>query len=112
MKGRGGAWLRQFALLFGAACVGCATQGKGSAPPLPGQPAAPDSDALAGDDAGTPADEGGTVDDAAAGGTCNDPLHALKAIFVLPAVPCATSTDCSSGDCCYVNGSSSTCVMQ
>jgi|SRR5580704_4103081 hypothetical protein len=105
-------------------CVGCATAGKGNTPPLPGDPALNgDTDALAGEDAATPPgdDGGGTSDDGgggmdeggqASGGTCNDPLHGLKALFVIPAVPCTGSSDCPAGDCCYVSGSASSCVMQ
>ena len=117
--------------VFSLACavswpgVGCATEGKGNTPPLPGGPAVNgESDAVAGDDAaqGPPGDDGGgTGDDGGAaadeggpatGGTCNDVLHGLKAFFVIPAVPCTGSSDCAAGDCCYVNGSASSCVMQ
>ncbi len=111
MSARGVARISRAALVVCAACVGCATEGRGSTPPLPIQPR--ESDAIAGDDADTPLEDGSVNDDASGGGgTCNDPLHALKALFVLPPVPCAVSTDCPSGDCCYVNGSSSSCVMQ
>jgi hypothetical protein len=110
-----------------ALCVlstSCATAGRGTTPPLPGEPEVNgDSDAVAGadaspapgDDGAAAGDDGGmATDDAggATGGTCNDPLHALKALFVIPAVPCTSSSDCKSGDCCYVSGSASTCVMQ
>jgi hypothetical protein len=93
-----------------AACFGCAAEGRGVSPPLPVP--ATDSDASSVDDAGAPVDDANMPDGAAGGGICNDPLHGLKAIFVLPPMPCAASTDCPSGDCCYVNGSRSTCVMQ
>jgi hypothetical protein len=76
---------------------------------------ASESDSAAGDDASPQVDDANVPDGAGGGGgggNCNDPLHALRAIFVLPPMPCATSTDCPSGDCCYVNGSRSTCVMQ
>jgi hypothetical protein len=112
-------------LALWVAFVGCATAGKGTSPPLPGEPAAAndDSDAAAGGDAATPSpgddggestDDGGGAGEAgpASGGTCTDALHGLKAFFVIPAVPCTGSSDCAAGDCCYVNGSASTCVMQ
>jgi hypothetical protein len=112
MTSRGIPRIRWAVLFVCAACVGCATEGRGATPPLPGVPG--ESDAVAGDDAGTAVEDGDATDDAvgAGGGTCDDGLHALKALFVLPPVPCAVSTDCPSGDCCYVNGSSSSCVMQ
>ena len=99
-----------WALWLAAGCAGCATEGKGLSPPLP-VPAS-ESDAATGDDASPPVDDAAIGDAPSAGGNCNDPLHGLKAIFVLPPMPCAASTDCPSGDCCYVNGSRSSCVMQ
>jgi hypothetical protein len=92
----------------------CATAGEGSNPPLPGVTVA-SSDAAASPDDATPGDEVGEPGDAGpgpgSGSTCSDALHGLRAIFVLPPVPCSASTDCPSGDCCYV-GNASTCVMQ
>jgi hypothetical protein len=110
-------------LVLCVAFAGCATGGRGTTPPLPGEPAVNDSDAVAGDDASpAPGDDGAAASDdggmatddggPATGGTCNDALHGLKAFFVIPAVPCTSSSDCKSGDCCYVSGSASTCVMQ
>ena|SRR5580698_208443 len=103
-------------LLIAGVWIGCATGGKGTSPPLPGDPAfARESDAVSGDDGAAPPpgdDDGSASDEGGDGGTCDDALHGLKALFVLPAVPCASSFDCPSGDCCFVSGSSSTCVMQ
>jgi hypothetical protein len=110
-------------LLIAGVWIGCATGGKGTSPPLPGEPGfARESDPVSGDDgaAPPPGDDGGSVSDDGGsasdengdGGTCDDALHGLKALFVLPAVPCTSSFDCPSGDCCFVSGSSSTCVMQ
>jgi hypothetical protein len=101
------------------ALVACATAGDGTNPPLPG--VALSDDASLADDA-SPGDPSSGDDSAAAdpgdgaaapsGSTCGDSLHGLRALFVLPPVPCSRSTDCAAGDCCYVGTTASTCVMQ
>ena len=111
-----------------AGLAGCATSGPGSNPPLSssggGFGAATGDDAVASGGEGATSDDGtSTGDDAAppasgddastaSADTCNDALHGLAAIFVQPPVPCSTSTDCKSGQCCFVGPTSSTCVMQ
>jgi hypothetical protein len=106
-----------FSLASLALLAACATGGVGPNPPLPNAPASMGDDGgVAGNDASAD-DDATTVppgDDATAGGpsTCNDALHELKALFVLPPVACTSSTDCASGSCCFVGPSSSTCVMQ
>jgi hypothetical protein len=107
-----------FVLALGA----CATSGPGSNPPLSGGTfgAAGDDTGPAVDDGGAATDDASSGDDAAAppsgddasADTCNDGLHGLAALFVIPPVPCSTSTDCKSGQCCFVGPTSSTCVMQ
>jgi hypothetical protein len=110
--------------------LACATAGAGANPPLPGEPsAASDGGAPQGDDAAqaTPADDASTVADDAgapsdpdgaanAAGTCNDILHGLVALggSLLGQKPatCATSSDCSAGECCYVSPTASACVKQ
>ena len=111
--------------------MACATAGAGANPPLPGEPsggsdgAAPqgedaaqatpadDASAVAGDDAGVPSDSDGAAN---AGGTCNDILHGLVALggSLLGQKPatCASSSDCSAGECCYVSPTASACVKQ
>ena len=100
------------------AIVACATAGEGTNPPLPGVSLT--DDASLPDDASSsdpPSGDEGTSEpgDGAAGpsgSTCDDPLHGLRALFVSPPMPCSRSTDCPSGDCCYVGTPASTCVMQ
>ena len=107
-------------LFFAVASLGaCATGGAGSDPPLPNGPrSANDSgdfgaDDAQGDDMGDDASPGSAGDDGGgAASTCNDALHELKALFVIPPVACTTSSDCASGSCCFVGPSASTCVMQ
>jgi hypothetical protein len=116
MTSRGAARSVSAILLACATCVACATEGPGSAPPLPGQPVLSGESNPIGDDGAVVGDDGGTTEGGAASpdpaGTCNDLLHGLKAFFVLPPVPCTSGATCPSGDCCYVGPSSSTCVMQ
>jgi hypothetical protein len=114
-----GARIRLAVLLLALAWAGCASEGQGTAPPLPGEPPIDGDSSAAGGDAGSmgSGDDGGASSEGAApadpgGGTCNDLLHALRAFFVLPPVPCKSSSDCPAGDCCNVGPSSSTCVMQ
>jgi hypothetical protein len=94
------------------AWAGCATGGAGTSPPLPGV----SSDDTAASDDATSSDDGGPLDDAPsnvdAGGSCDDFLHGLRAVFVIPPVTCSSSADCPSGDCCYSGTSGSSCVMQ
>lgn len=99
--------------------AGCATGGQGTAPPLPGEPlVGSDSAGVSGDDGAVDSGEdGGTSSEGSApagpgGGTCNDLLHGVKAIFTLPLVPCKGASDCPSSECCFVGPTSSTCVMQ
>lgn len=99
--------------------AGCATEGQGTAPPLPGEPVvAGNSAGVGGDDgAADSGDDGGTNNEGSAsagpeGGTCSDLLHGLKSIFALPPVPCKGASDCPSSECCFVGPTSSTCVMQ
>jgi hypothetical protein len=100
--------------------AGCATEGQGTTPPLPGEPPlAGDSTGAGTGDGGAvgSGDDGGTSDEGAASadageGACNDFLHGLRALFVLPPVPCKGTSDCSAGDCCFVGPTSSTCVMR
>ena len=116
------AGLRWPALAAGVLALGallaCATGGGGSNPPLPGGsfvddaqpgkdggPGAPGDDATAGDDGGASASGDG-------GDSCNDLVHSLRALFAIPPMTCATSTDCPAGDCCFVGNSGSACVMQ
>jgi hypothetical protein len=97
-------------LLVCAACAGCATEGPGSTPPLPGQPSiSGDSDPV-GDDGAVAGDDGGAS--SADAGTCNDLLHGLRAVFAQPPMPCTSGATCPPGDCCYAGPLSSTCVMQ
>lgn len=103
------------AVLAFAAMAACATGGGGSNPPLPGGNFVDDAQS---------ADGGGPGDDAAAGvdggpsasgdggNSCNDLVHGLRALFAIPPMACATSTDCPAGDCCFVGNSGSACVMQ
>jgi hypothetical protein len=114
-----GARINPAVLLLALAWAGCAAEGQGSAPPFPGEPPMDGDSSAAGGDTGSmgSGDDGGMSSEGAApadpgGGTCNDLLHALKAFFVLPPVPCKGSSGCPAGDCCYVGPSSSTCVMQ
>ena len=113
--------MRVFPLASLALLCACATGGAGSNPPLPNAPASMGDDgAIARDDAsaGSAGDDatapppGDDADTAGGASTCNDALHELKALFVLPPVACTSSTDCASGSCCFVGPSSSTCVMQ
>jgi hypothetical protein len=91
----------------------CATSGTGSNPPLPNGPASTGDDgAVAANDDATAGPPGDDADMADGASTCNDALHGLRALFVLPPVACTSSTDCASGSCCFVGPSSSTCVMQ
>jgi len=104
----------------------CATGGTGSNPPLPGTgPKSGSSGGTSGDDGSggeLQGDDAGDVDAVASGddaatpsdpaATCNDALHGLKALFVLPPKTCTNSVDCSAGECCFVGASGSTCVMQ
>jgi hypothetical protein len=99
--------------------AGCATEGQGTAPPLPGDPAiSGDSAGVGGDDAALDSGDGGGTGNEGSppagtgGGTCNDLLHGVKAIFVLPPVPCKGASDCPSSECCFVGPTASTCVMQ
>jgi hypothetical protein len=104
------------AILVLLAGAGCATEGQGTTPPLPGGPAiAGDSAGVGGDDGSVGGgDEGGAAGDASPseGGTCSDLLHGFKALLALPPVACKSSSDCAAGECCFVGPVSSTCVMQ
>jgi hypothetical protein len=100
----------------------CATAGPGDDPPLPGVSSSPDSGATEGDASGPSQGDDAAGDDAggpsvtdsgsSSGGTCNDFVHGLRALIAVPPMSCTTSTDCPSGDCCYVGAMSSACVMQ
>jgi hypothetical protein len=113
--------------------LACATAGAGANPPLPGEPsggsdggapqgadaaqATPADDAgIVADDAGAPSDSDGAANAANAAGTCNDILHGLVALggSLLGQKPatCASSSDCSAGECCYVSPTGSACVKQ
>jgi hypothetical protein len=106
-----------------AALGGCATAGGGSNPPLPNGPASTndggglaaddDSGSPQGDDTGDDGSPGSAGDDASpTASNCDDALHGIKALFVIPPVTCTTSSDCAAGSCCFVGSSASTCVMQ
>ena len=106
------------ALALACACAACATEGAGSNPPLPGGPTVVD-DGDSGGDGGSAAsgDDGAPAGDEASpaasdDGGCNDLVHSLRALFAIPPMACATSTDCPPGDCCFVSSSASACVMQ
>jgi hypothetical protein len=111
--------------------LACATAGAGVNPPLPGEPsggsdgAAPQAEdaaqATPADDAGTVADDAAAASDPdgaanAAAGTCNDILHGLVALggslLGQHPVSCASASDCSAGECCYVSPTASACVKQ
>jgi hypothetical protein len=107
-------------------CLACATGGSGQNPPLPGGPSGGDDssfeevdaaqtnrvdDASSPDDAGQPSDSDGAASQA---GMCNDILHGLAALgeslLGQTAATCASSSDCSAGQCCYVSATASACV--
>ena len=106
------------------ATAGCATGGAGSNPPLPGGGSGADDTGSIGspgdDDGGStsPGDDATGVegDDSGSSGSssdqCNDAVHGLRALVVLSPMKCTASTDCPTGDCCYVNSLGSACVMQ
>lgn len=122
---------RTLVSIVGAAvCLACATGGSGSNPPLPGGPSSGggDDSSLQGVDAaqGNPVDDASSLDEASQpadsdggasqAGMCNDILHGLAALgdSLLGKTPatCASSSDCSAGQCCYVSATASACVKQ
>ncbi len=107
------------AWLLAWGCAGCATAGPGDTPALPGVPSndgdsgSSSDDGSAGDGAGLSGDDGSSpAGEADSGSTCDDVVHSLRALFAIPPMTCAASTDCPSGDCCYVGSTGSACVMQ